>query len=329
MDAFSYVRAADIDEAVRAGGASDARYIGGGTNLLDLMKGNVERAGTLVDITRLPLADVTPIEGGGVRIGALVRNSDLASHAEVRKHYPLLSAALLNGASQQLRNMATVGGNLLQRTRCHYFTDIGFAACNKRKPGSGCAAIDGFNRQHSILGASASCIATNPSDMSVALAALEAVVRLRGPKGERTIAFEDFHRLPGDTPERDTNLAPGELITAVDLPANGFAAHWHYLKLRDRASFAFALVAVAAALDIDEAGTVRDARIALGGVAHKPWRARGTEKQLIGRRLGSEMLATAAKAAVDDAKPYRDNAFKVKLAPAAIVRAVSIAGGLA
>ena len=329
MDAFSYVRPADVAEAVRAGGASDARYIGGGTNLLDLMKGNVELAGTLVDLTKLPLADVTPIDGGGVRIGALVRNSDLASHAEVRKRYPLLSAALLNGASQQLRNMATVGGNLMQRTRCHYFTDIGFAACNKRKPGSGCAAIGGFNRQHAILGASPSCIATNPSDMNVALAALEAVVRVQGPNGERRIAFEDFHRLPGDTPERDTNLAPGELITSVDLPANGFAAHWHYLKVRDRASFAFALVAVAAALDIDDAGTVRDARIALGGVAHKPWRARETEKQLIGKRLDADLLATAANAAVADAKPHRDNAFKMKLAPAAIVRATRIAGGLA
>jgi xanthine dehydrogenase YagS FAD-binding subunit len=328
MDAFTYLRAADVDEAVRAGGASDARYIGGGTNLVDLMKGGVEHAGTLVDITRLPLADVTPLDGGGLRIGALVRNSDLARHAEVRKRYPLLSAALLNGASQQLRNMATVGGNLMQRTRCHYFTDIGFSACNKRKPGSGCAALDGFNRQHAILGASPSCIATNPSDMSVALAALEAVVYVRGPSGERRIAFEDFHCLPGDTPERDTSLAPGELITAVELPANGFATHWHYLKLRDRASFAFALVSVAAAFDIAD-GTVRDARIALGGVAHKPWRARETEKQLIGKRLSADALAAAANAAVADAKPHRDNAFKVKLAPAAIVRATSIAGGLA
>jgi len=328
MDAFAYVRAASIDEAVRAGGASDTRYIGGGTNLIDLMKGGVEHAGTLVDITRLPLADVTTTEDGGLRIGALVRNSDLASHAEVRKRYPLLSAALLNGASQQLRNMATVGGNLLQRTRCHYFTDIGFAACNKRKPGSGCAALEGFNRQHAILGASAACIATNPSDMNVALAALDAVVRVRGPNGERAIAFEDFHRLPGDTPERDTNLAPGELIMSVDLPPNGFARHWHYLKLRDRASFAFALVSVAALLDVDD-GTIRDARIALGGVAPKPWRARETEKQLAGKRLSVEMLAAAANAAVADAKPHRDNAFKIKLAPAAIVRAASIAGGIA
>jgi len=328
MDAFSYVRAADVDEAVRAGSRNGARYIGGGTNLIDLMKGGVEHAETLVDITRLPLANVTPTADGGLRIGALVRNSDLASHAEVRQRYPLLSAALLNGASQQLRNMATVGGNLLQRTRCHYFVDIGFAECNKRKPGSGCAAIGGYTRQHAILGASPACIATNPSDMSVALAALDAVVRVQGPNGERAIAFEDFHRLPGDTPERDTNLAPGELITAVDLPPNGFAKHWHYLKVRDRASFAFALVSVAAAFDLD-GDRVRDARIALGGVAHKPWRARETERQLIGKRLTADALASTANAAVADAKPHRDNAFKVKLAPAAIVRAASIAGGLA
>ena len=328
MDAFSYVRAADVDEAVRAGGASGARYIGGGTNLLDLMKEGVEHATVLVDVTRLPLADIERTDAGGLRIGALVRNSDLASHADVRKRYPLLSAALLNGASQQLRNMATVGGNLLQRTRCHYFADTGFASCNKRKPGSGCAALEGINRQHAILGASPSCIATNPSDMNVALAALDAVVRVRGPGGERMIAFEDFHRLPGDTPERDTNLVPGELITAVELPANGFARHWHYLKLRDRASFAFALVSVAAALEMD-GDTVRDARIALGGVAHKPWRAREVEKALIGQRLTADALATAANAAVADAKAYRHNAFKVKLAPAAIVRAASIAGGLA
>ena len=328
MDAFSYVRAADVDEAVRAGGASGTRYIGGGTNLLDLMKEGVEHATVLVDVTRLPLADIERTDAGGLRIGALVRNSDLASHADVRKRYPLLSAALLNGASQQLRNMATVGGNLLQRTRCHYFADTGFASCNKRKPGSGCAALEGINRQHAILGASPSCIATNPSDMNVALAALDAVVRVRGPGGERMIAFEDFHRLPGDTPERDTNLVPGELITAVELPANGFARHWHYLKLRDRASFAFALVSVAAALEMD-GDTVRDARIALGGVAHKPWRAREVEKALIGQRLTADALATAANAAVADAKAYRHNAFKVKLAPAAIVRAASIAGGLA
>jgi xanthine dehydrogenase YagS FAD-binding subunit len=225
--------------------------------------------------------------------------------------------------------MATTGGNLLQRTRCHYFVDTGFAACNKRKPGSGCAAIGGVNRQHAILGASDACIATHPSDMAVALAALDASVRVRGPNGERTIAFEDFHRLPGDTPERDTNLAPGELITAVELPANGFAKHWDYLKIRDRASYAFALVSVAAALDVGDGGTIRDARIALGGVAHKPWRARETEKKLVGSKLTDASLADAAREAVAGAKPYSGNAFKVKLAPAAIERAVRNAGGLA
>ncbi|HJT98873.1 MAG TPA: xanthine dehydrogenase family protein subunit M, partial [Rhodanobacteraceae bacterium] len=317
MDAFSYTRANDVDAAIRAGGSTGARYIGGGTNLLDLLKSGVAHADTLVDVTRLDLAKIESIDGGGLRIGALARNSDTASHPEVRKRYPLLSAALLHGASQQLRNMATTGGNLMQRTRCHYFVDIGFEACNKRNPGSGCAALDGYNRQHAILGASPHCIATNPSDMSVALAALDATVRVRGRDGERTIAFEDFHRLPGDHPERDTNLAAGELITAVDLPAEGFAANYHYLKIRDRASFAFALVSAAVAFRVHE-GLIRDARIALGGVAHKPWRARETERLLIGKPLSAQALAHAAGAAVADAKPHRDNAFKVKLAPAAI-----------
>jgi xanthine dehydrogenase YagS FAD-binding subunit len=330
VDGFAYVRADSVDAAIDAARGADVRYIGGGTNLLDLMKGGVEHAATLVDITRLDdLARIENTGNGGLRIGALVRNSDLASHPEVRKRYPLLSAALLAGASQQLRNMATTGGNLLQRTRCHYFVDTGFAACNKRKPGSGCAAIGGVNRQQAILGASDACIATHPSDMAVALAALDAVVRVRGPNGERTIAFEDFHRLPGDTPERDTNLAGGELITAVELPANRFAEHWDYLKIRDRASYAFALVSVAAALDVAGDGAIRDARIALGGVAHKPWRARETERKLIGGKLTDATLADAAKTAVADAKPYPGNAFKVKLAPAAIERAVRNAGGLA
>lgn len=330
MDGFAYVRADSIDAAIDAARGADVRYIGGGTNLLDLMKGGVEHAGTLVDITRLDdLARIEPTDGGGLRIGALVRNSDLASHDEVRTRYPLLSAALLAGASQQLRNMATTGGNLLQRTRCHYFVDTGFAACNKRNPGSGCAAIGGITRQHAILGASDACIATHPSDMCVALAALDAVVHVRGPSGARAIAFEDFHRLPGDTPERDTNLARGELITAIELPAKGFAARSHYLKLRDRASYAFALVSVAAALDTADDGTIRDARIALGGVAHKPWRARDAEKKLIGAKLDETTLAQAANAAVAGAKTQPGNAFKSKLAPAAIQRAVRIAGGLA
>ncbi|MGE5525811.1 MAG: FAD binding domain-containing protein [Rhodospirillaceae bacterium] len=324
MNAFSYFQPKDIDAAVRAGAADDAKFLGGGTNLLDLMKGGIERPLKLIDVTRLPLATVEELPNGGLRIGAGVRNSDAANHPLVRTRYPLLADALLHGASAQLRNMATVGGNLMQRTRCHYFYDTGFSQCNKRAPGSGCAALDGYNRMHAILGASAQCIATNPSDMSVALVALDALVRVRGPDGERTIPATDFHRLPGDTPHRDTNLAHGELITAVDLPPSAFAEHSCYLKLRDRASYAFALVSVAAALDL--AGeTVRGARIALGGVAHKPWRVPEAEALLVGSRLARDRIEAAAARAVQGAKPYRDNAFKVALAQRAIVRAVNTA----
>jgi xanthine dehydrogenase YagS FAD-binding subunit len=262
-----------------------------------------------------------------LRIGALVRNSDAANHAWVRGRYPLLSEAFLAGASAQLRNMATVGGNLMQRTRCYYFYDTGFPQCNKRTPGSGCAAIEGNNRIHAILGASNQCIATNPSDMNVALAALEALVRVSGPKGERVIAFAEFHRLPGDHPELDTTLQPGELITSVDLPPPLFAQHSHYLKVRDRASYAFALVSVAAALQMD-GNTVTTARIALGGVAHKPWRASQTEQMLTGQPLSRTTLQQAAALAVRDAKSYGDNDFKIELAQRAIVRAVATAGGL-
>lgn len=247
MDAISYQRAADIGSAVQAGGQPGTVFIGGGTNLLDLMKNGVARPARLVDITHIDgLGGVTPLPDGGLRIGALVRNSDAANHTWVRERYPLLSQALLAGASAQLRNMATVGGNLMQRTRCYYFYDTGFPQCNKRAPGSGCAALDGNTRIHAILGASNQCIATNPSDMSVALAALDAVVRVTGPNGERVIPFAEFHRLPGDRPDLDTTLKPGELITAVDLPPPLFAGHSKYLKIRDRASYAFALVSVAA-----------------------------------------------------------------------------------
>jgi xanthine dehydrogenase YagS FAD-binding subunit len=246
----------------------------------------------------------------------------------VRSRYPLLAEALLAGASPQLRNMATVGGNLLQRTRCHYFYDTAFPACNKRKPGSGCAALEGHNRMHAILGASPACIAVHPSDMAVALAALDALVRVRGAKGERTIRALDFHRLPGDTPQRDTNLEHGELITAVDLPPSGFARNSHYLKVRDRASYAFALVSVAAALELQN-GVIQDARLALGGVAHKPWRALQAEKMLAGARLEKAALQSAAAAAVEGAQAHRGNAFKVELAKRAIVRAVLAAGGVA
>src|SRR6266705_2271092 len=253
MNPFTYSRASDANQALaEISGRPQGKFLGGGTNLIDLMKMGVETPDTLIDINRLPLAQIEELPGGkGVRIGAMMRNSELAEHDLIKSRYPVLSEALLSGASPQLRNMATVGGNLLQRTRCYYFYDPAFPACNKRKPGSGCGAIEGYNRIHAILGQSEQCIATNPSDMCVALAALDAIVRVRGSKGERQIPIADFHRLPGDTPERDTNLGPDELIIAVDLPAMPLAARSHYLKVRDRASYAFALVSVAAALDLD------------------------------------------------------------------------------
>ena len=280
MNPFGYSRAADANQAVTTiSGKPNGKFLGGGTNLIDLMKMGVETPSELVDISRLPLAQIEELPDKRVRIGALARNSDVAEHELIKTRYPFLTEALLSGASPQLRNMATVGGNLLQRTRCYYFYDPAFPACNKRKPGSGCGALEGYNRIHAILGQSDQCIATHPSDMCVALVALEAIVRVRGPNGEREIAFGDFHRLPGDTPERDTNLAPGELIIAVDLPAMPFAARSHYLKVRDRASYAFALVSVAAALDLGPGKRINDVRIALGGVAHKPWRALAAEKK--------------------------------------------------
>jgi xanthine dehydrogenase YagS FAD-binding subunit len=328
MNSFLYERAANIEDAVRRAQQPGARFIGGGTNLLDLVKGGVEQPVRLIDVSRLALSDIAELPGGGMRIGALASNSDTANHPLIRQRYPLLSQALLAGASPQLRNMATVGGNLMQRTRCYYFYDTAFDMCNKRVPGSGCAAKDGYNRIHAILGASEQCIAVNPSDMSVALAALDAVVRVRGPKGERTIAFADFHRLPGDTPDKDTTLAQGELITAVDLPASSFAGHSYYLKVRDRASYAFALVSVAAALDLRD-GVVRNARVAMGGVAHKPWRAVDAENALAGRALDPASVEDAAKLAVRGAKPYRHNAFKVELAQRAVIRALRVAGDIA
>jgi xanthine dehydrogenase YagS FAD-binding subunit len=281
-----------------------------------------------VDVSRLALDAVDELPGGGLRIGAMASNTAAANHPLVRQGYRVLSEALLAGASAQLRNMATVGGNLLQRTRCYYFTDPALGPCNKRDPGAGCAAIDGYNRIHAILGASDQCIATNPSDMSVALVALDAVVRLKGPNGERTVPVAEFHRLPGDRPQDDTVIAPGELITGVDLPPAPFAARSHYLKVRDRASYAFALVSVAVALDVD-GGIVRDLRLVLGGVAHKPWRSLAAEDELRGRAPDPGAIRRAAAAAVAGARPYRHNAFKVALAQAAIERAVRVAGGIA
>ena len=330
MRAFSYQRVESIDAALAAGGGSETKYLAGGTNLLDLMKGDVERPARIVDITRLPLGVVTELPDGGLRIGAMVKNSDAANHPAIRRRFPLLSQALLAGASPQLRNMASTGGNLLQRTRCYYFYDTAFPACNKRNPGSGCGARDGFNRIHAIFGASEQCVATHPSDMAVALAALEAVVEVRSATGTRRVPLADFHRLPGDTPQRDTNLEPGELIVAVEIPASSarFAAHSKYLKIRDRASYAFALVSVAAALEMN-GGTVRDARIVLGGVAHKPWRVDSAERQLAGRRLDGGTLNAVAGAAIEGARPLAHNAFKVKLAQGALAEALQMAAGMA
>jgi xanthine dehydrogenase YagS FAD-binding subunit len=321
MTPFAYRRAASVDDALRLAQEPSTMYLGGGTNLVDLMKGGVATPLRLVDVSRLPLADVAELPGGGLRIGATALNSDVANHPLVRTRYPLLAQALLAGASPQLRNMATVGGNLLQRTRCPYFYDTGFERCNKRRPGSGCEARDGINRVHAILGASEACIATHPSDMCVALAALRAAVRVRGPAGERTIPFADFHRLPGDAPQFDTTLLPGELVLSVDLPRSPFAAHAHYLKVRDRASYAFALVSVAAALDIGD-GTVRDAALALGGVAHRPWCVPHAEQALIGLALSESTMHAAADVLLRDARPWPHNAFKVELARRSIVRAL-------
>jgi xanthine dehydrogenase YagS FAD-binding subunit len=330
MNPFNYSRAIDASQAVADLSATpQSKFLGGGTNLIDLMKMGVETPAQLIDINRLPLAQVEELPGGkGVRIGALARNSDVAEHELIKTRYPVLSEALLSGASPQLRNMATVGGNLMQRTRCYYFYDPAFPACNKRKPGSGCGALDGYNRIHAIFGQSEHCIATHPSDMCVALAALEAIVRVRGSKGEREIAFDDFHRLPGNAPERDTNLGPDELIIAVDLPAMPFAARSHYLKVRDRASYAFALVSVAAALDLGSNKKINGARVALGGVAHKPWRANAAEKKLIGQEANENTFRAAAETELTPAKGYKYNSFKIELAKHAIIRALGTVAGM-
>lgn len=330
MSPFTYSRANDAAAAVNAIAAKPrTKFLGGGTNLIDLMKMGVETPAQLVDINRLPLAQIEELPGGkGVRIGALARNSDVAEHGLIKERYPVLSQALLAGASPQLRNMATMGGNLMQRTRCYYFYDPAFPQCNKRNPGSGCGALKGYNRIHAILGQSEQCIATNPSDMNVALAALEAVVRVQGPKGEREIPFADFHRLPGSTPNVDTNLKEDELITTIDLPAIPFATRSHYLKLRDRASYAFAIVSVAAALEMDAGRKITAVRIALGGVAHKPWRAQKAEQQLIGKNADENAFRTSAEAELAAAKAYAHNEFKIELAKRCIVRALSTVAGM-
>jgi xanthine dehydrogenase YagS FAD-binding subunit len=323
MNPFTYTRADDPQQAVNGiAGNANAKFLGGGTNLIDLMKMGVETPTQLIDVNRLAFSKIEELSGRGIRIGALVRNSDLAEHPLIAQRYPVLSQALLAGASPQLRNLATTGGNLLQRTRCYYFYDPAFPHCNKRNPGSGCAALTGFNRIHAILGQSAQCIATNPSDMNVALAALDAVVQVQGPNGTRAIPFADFHRLPGMTPSVDTNLDRDELITSVDLPDIPFATRSHYLKVRDRASYAFALVSVAAVLEL-EAGRIKSARVALGGVAHKPWRAHTAEAALAGKKPDEQTFRAAAEAELAPAKAYKHNGFKIELAKRAIVRALS------
>ena len=295
------------------------------------MKLDVEHPASLIDLTHLDLTRIEDGAGGGVLIGALVRNSDLANHPHIVESYPLLSQALLSGASPQLRNMATTGGNLLQRTRCYYFMDTAFSACNKRVPGSGCAALEGFNRIHAILGqtdrgatAHDSCIATNPSDMNVALAALNATVHVQGPRGKRSIPIGEFHRLPGATPQLDTTLKPEELIVGVELPAPAFAKNSWYLKVRDRQSYAFALVSVAAGLEVN-GNSIQSAGLALGGVAHKPWRSAAAEKALAGAVPSPEAFGKAADIALAGAKGYADNAFKIQLARQSIVRALTLA----
>ena len=330
MNPFTYSRATDPQHAISGvAGNEKAKLLGGGTNLVDLMKMGVEKPEQLIDINRLDLTKVEELpHGGGIRIGALVRNSDLAENSLIVSKYPVLSQALLSGASPQLRNLATTGGNLLQRTRCYYFYDPAFAMCNKRNPGSGCGALEGYNRIHAILGQSEQCIATHPSDMCVALAALDATVRVQGPQGERTIPFADFHRLPGATPNVETNLKPNELITAVDLPVIPFATRSHYLKVRDRASYAFALVSVAAVLEL-ESGNIKSARIALGGVALKPWRASKAEQSLVGKKADANGFRAAAEVELAAAKGYKYNSFKIELAKRAITLALSTVAQMA
>ncbi len=327
MNRFAYVRPASVADAVMAGGAPGAAYLAAGTNLVDLMKGGVMRPATLVDISRLPGLDrVETLADGSVRIGATVRNADLAYDHAFARRFPAVAEALLSGASAQLRNAATLGGNIMQRTRCAYFTDA-ISACNKRVPGSGCDALAGENRLHAVLGWSEHCIATHPSDMCVPLVALGAVVEVAGPGGHRDVPLESFHRLPGDTPQIETVLAPGELIVAVRLPAEaaGFAGHARYLKVRERTSYAFAVVSAAAALRM-EGGVIAAARVALGGVALKPWRAAAAEAALVGATPGVEAYQRAAEAALAEARPSgSDNAFKIALARRVVARALALA----
>lgn len=318
MNIFSYQQASDAASAITLKEAGPAaKYLGGGTNLVDLMRETVEQPETLVDVTHLP-GDIEQRADGSLLIGAAAKNTALAAHPAVRSDFPLLSRSILAGASAQIRNVATVGGNILQRTRCRYFYDNA-ARCNKRQPQAGCDALEGFNRYHAILGASDSCVATHPSDMCVALVALDAVVHLQGPAGGSSMPLAELHRLPGDRPEIETELQPDELITAIEIPSLGFARRSTYRKVRDRASYAFALISVAAALDIDEGGKVRDVRLALGGVAHRPWRAMKAEAALKGQVAGTESFRAAAEAELADAVALSENGFKIELAKRTIV----------
>ncbi|HIK14659.1 MAG TPA: xanthine dehydrogenase family protein subunit M [Leptolyngbyaceae cyanobacterium M33_DOE_097] len=331
MKNFAYVRATSAEDAVRKLQTNaNSQFIAGGTNLVDRLKVFLNTPVQLIDVSRLDLKFIESMPDWGVRIGALATNTAVADHPQIRQDYPLLSRAILSGASQQIRNVATIGGNLLQRTRCPYYYDTAFA-CNKRQPGSGCPAIQGINRMHAIFGASDRCIAVHPSDMCVALAALDAIVEVESSRGKRQIPFDDFHRLPENTPDRDTTLQAGELITAVILPPVSFAKTGVYLKLRDRTSYAFALVSVAAALEV-RANRIHDVRLALGGVAHKPWRSAQAEAFLKGKLANPEIFQQAAEIALQGAKPLTHNGFKVEMAKRSIQRALTISaqgGGVA
>jgi xanthine dehydrogenase YagS FAD-binding subunit len=321
VNPFEYIRSENTTDALAAiKGKPHSAFLAGGTTMVDLMKLGVENPEELIDINLLPLVAIEKMPEGGVRIGALARNSDVAHHEIVRSEYPMLSQALLSGASPQLRNMATVGGNIMQRTRCYYFRDLTFE-CNKREPGSGCAAMDGFNRIHAILGGSERCIATNPSDMNVALVALDSVIQVEGPRGRRRVQFEDFHLLPGDTPQRETVLEAGELITSVEIPSSPAARNSLYIKVRDRASYEFALVSVALGLEMND-GKIGSSRVAFGGVGTKPWRAHAVEGVLRNEAPTEDLFAKAAEAAIEGAKPRADNAFKVELLKRTLKRAL-------
>ncbi|MDO3635563.1 FAD binding domain-containing protein [Mycolicibacterium arseniciresistens] len=327
MRTFAFRHAASVDDALAAGAAPGAKYLAGGTNLLDLMKGGVEEPDSLVDLRRLGLTTIAPTAGGGVFIDAGVTNSAIANHPLIRTRYPVLSHAILSGATTQLRNMATAGGNLLQRTRCPYFMQTTFTSCNKRDPGSGCAARHGFHREHAIFGASDHCVAIHPSDMAVALAILDATVHVQSPQGRRSIPLDGFFALPGSTPDVDNVLLPGELILGIELPPSDFADHSWYLKVRDRHSYAFALVSVAAGLHVTD-GVITAAALALGAVAATPWRLHAAEQSLIGHPPGDEAFHAAAAVAMDGAQPLTQNAFKVDLGRHSVVRALTLAAGV-